>query len=246
MVEESSATRGIILKRWARKEADAALVVFTRDFGKLDLVARGLQKANSKLAGHLEPLNLVELLLIKGKHHDYIGSALTVNSFFNLKTDLNKLYFAGQAIFLFNQLVKPGQEDKALFFLLEEYLEFLDSLSGPISKEKGSSSYNFFVLKLLIELGSGPEMFNCLVGAEKIAPGQNYFSLRRGGLVCHKCLGDIDKQELLRISDNTIKLFRLAPSLDFYKIYNLSINKLFLKEFSLIIKAFLEYHYNFS
>lgn len=253
MVEESSLTQAIILNRHLHKEVDASLVVFARSFGKLNLIARGMQRASSKLAGHLEPLNLAELLLIKGKSQNYIGSALTSNSFYNLKQDLNKLYFAGQAIFLFNYLVKNDQEDNGLFDLLQSFLESLDAQTGEISKEQGILYYNFFALKLLIELGSGPEMYNCLAGGEKIEPGDNYFDLRRGGLNCVDC--DNRKQEnlvraknpeLLKLTDNTIKLFRLAASLDFNKITNLSISKANLKEFQLIIKSFLQFQYNFS
>lgn len=248
MLEESSTTTGIILSRRPRREADGRLFVYTKDFGKLDLAARGLLKAGSKLAGHLEPLNLVELLIIKGRGHNYIASARNLRAFTNLKSDLNKVYFAGRALYLFNHLVSLGQTDQALFDLLNNYLEFFDSEKLVIDKEKGLVAFNFFVLKLLSDLGSAPSLYNCLIGAEKIKPGINYFSLAGGGLICGDCykkLGAAERSDLILISDNLIKLCRLAPELDFYKINNLSIKRELLREYSRFLKSFLTYHYNF-
>ncbi len=47
-------TQGIILKKEDRGEADRLFTIYTKDFGKLELLAKGERKIKSKLRGGLE------------------------------------------------------------------------------------------------------------------------------------------------------------------------------------------------
>jgi len=245
MEEDSKLTKAIVLSRQPKHEADMQLRVFTWSFGKLDLVARGLRRSSSKLAGHLEPFNLSELLLLHGRRHDYVASAFCLNSFYDLKLDLNKIYFAGQAVAVFDHLVKFGQADQALFVLLQDYLESLTAEKNHFSQSLGFLYYNFFLVKLLIILGTGPESAVCVQGGEQIVSGRNYFDVARGGLLCPSCYQSISFPEstVFKISDNTIKLLRLAPNFDFSDLNKLSLSSADLKEFTRLLKLFAEYHY---
>jgi DNA repair protein RecO (recombination protein O) len=168
-MDETKHSSAIILNRSDYRESDSLITVYTKDFGKLSLVARGTKKIQSKLAGHLEPISLADILIIKGRGFDYIGSALTQNAFLKLKDNLNKLYYAGQAFNWFNRLVKDDQPDERLFFLLSYWLEVLDNYSpAEFTKENGELFFIFFALKLLAELGYRPEMYECLNCREKI------------------------------------------------------------------------------
>ncbi len=43
---------------------DARIYLYTRDFGKISSKARSIRKITSKLAGHLQPLNIVQARLV--------------------------------------------------------------------------------------------------------------------------------------------------------------------------------------
>lgn len=250
-MDETKNSRAIVINRSDYRESDSLLVVYTKDFGKLSLVARGAKKLNSKLSGHLEPLNSVDILIIKGRGFDYIGSALVRQSFLNLKEDLNKLYYAGLALRNFNFLVRDNQPDEDLFYLLERFLEVLDSYPpDELSKENGELLYIFFALKLLAELGYNPEMYECLSCREKIVAGVNYFNLKNGGLICGNCFEKefaaykqqgIKPIEILTISDNCIKLMRfmIDNKLDVAK--KLRLDKKVIKELSILVNNFLSF-----
>ena len=105
---ESARSEAIIIKRNDWRENDSRVVLYTKNFGKLSLVARGVKKLSSKLAGHIEPISLVDAMILYGRSFDYLGSAVCQNAYFNLKNDLNALYFAGSALALFDQLVKEA------------------------------------------------------------------------------------------------------------------------------------------
>lgn len=256
-MDETKNTAALILNRQAYREDDSLVTVYTRLYGKLNLVARGTKKLQSKLAGHIEPLTLADIMIIRGKGYDYIGSALTRESYAGIRSDLNKLYYAGQALGLFNRLVKDSQADERLFFLLLTWLEVLNSFSGEtkavaakassLNKEEGDVLLSFFTLKFLKELGYQPEMFQCLSCGEKIKPKNNYFNLINGGLICSTCFAkekvETDSQELniLAISDDGIKVIRFMINNDLESLEKLKITKKLIKEVTFLVNKFVSF-----
>jgi DNA repair protein RecO (recombination protein O) len=248
-MDESQHSSAIILNRSDYRESDSLVTAFTRNFGKVVLVARGAKKLQSKLAGHLEPMSLVDILIIKGKGFDYVGSALGANAFLNLKDNLNKLYYGGLAFSWFNRLIKEGQSDERLFFLLLRWLEILDNYPPEdFTKENGELFFIFFALKLMTELGYQPEMYECLNCRKKIEPGKNYFNLKNGGIICEDCflkdqkIQAINSAEILTISDNCIKLMRFIMDNRLDMAKKLKIDKKVIKELSVLTLSFLNFH----
>jgi DNA repair protein RecO (recombination protein O) len=125
-MEETFVTKALILKRQPWRECDSRVIIFSLDRGRLEFIARGAQKLESKLAGHLEPITLATIMAIKGKGFDYIGSAATLDAFLIIKSDLNKIYYAGRALAWLEKLTKEGEGDHNLFFLAGEYLDLLN------------------------------------------------------------------------------------------------------------------------
>ncbi len=250
-MDETKNSQAIILNRSDYRESDSLITVYTKDYGKLSLIARGAKKLSSKLSGHLEPLSLVDILIIKGKGFDYIGSALGRQAFLGIKDDLNKLYFAGLALRNFNLLVRDNQPDERLFFLLQRFLEVLDNYSGDeFTRENGDLLYVFFALKLLSELGYRPEMHECLSCRSQIKSGKNYFNLKNGGLVCENCFKKefsiyekegIRPAEILTISDNCIKLMRFMTDNKLETASKLRLDKKFIKELSILVNNFISF-----
>ncbi|MFZ4631832.1 MAG: DNA repair protein RecO [Patescibacteria group bacterium] len=248
-MDETRISSAIILNRSDYRESDSLVTVYTKEFGKLSLVARGTKKINSKLAGHLEPFSLVNILIIKGKGFDYIGSALGENAYLNLKDNLNKIYYSGRVISWFSRLVRDGERDERLFLLLKRWLEVTDKyFEDDFTKENGELFFIFFALKLMTELGYKPEMYECLNCRNLIEPGKNYFNLKNGGLVCGPCLERERKTqvfsaaEILTISDNCIKLMRFIMDNKLDMAKKLKLDKKVIKELSNLTTNFLNFH----
>ncbi|HYH74320.1 MAG TPA: DNA repair protein RecO [Candidatus Saccharimonadales bacterium] len=60
-------TTAIILKRTDYGEADRILTLLTPEYGKLALLAKGVRKVKSKLAGGIELFSVSEITFIKGR-----------------------------------------------------------------------------------------------------------------------------------------------------------------------------------
>ncbi len=69
-------------------EADRLLTVFTRDRGKLNLLAKGVRRAASRKAGHIEPFTYTDLLVAKGANLDLVTQAETIEPHRRVREDL--------------------------------------------------------------------------------------------------------------------------------------------------------------
>lgn len=237
-MEETYNIEAIILNRKSLAECDSRVVVYSRENGKLELTARGAKKIKSKLAGHLEPLNLADIMVVRGRRHDYVGAAVSDKCFGDIKSDLTKLAAAGRALKIVDQLIRPGVVDGRIFLLLKDYLAALE-----ISKKDSGIFASFFILKLLAELGHQPELSVCVNCFKNILPGKNRFDLAHGGLVCARCAKPGDANQLA-VSDDGIKLLRLTLKSDFSKLAKVKTGKKLGEEIERIINSFFKYNFN--
>lgn len=234
-MEETYNLQAFVLNRQPFREADLKVVLYTAEKGKISLIARGGKKSKSKLSPHLEPMNLSSVMAVKGKFFDYAGSAVSRNCFLNIKRDLEKIKFAGQAIAAFNKLVKEDDEEEArdLFDLLKEYLEVFNDYDID-----NNLFFSFFTLKLLAFLGLSPELRNCVQCHKEIITRDSFFDFSKGGLICENCR----QASSFRICDNTIKLLILATKKDFLSLSKILFDNKNKKEAIKIIDSFYKYH----
>ena len=105
------------------------LNIYTKDFGKIEAIARGARKAKGKLKGHLELFLLVDLVLANGRSIDTITSSAAMESFLNLRNNLEISFGAYYLIELADRMTIEGHKDERVFYLLKKSLMFLDGLA---------------------------------------------------------------------------------------------------------------------
>ncbi len=243
-MESSRNTKAIVLSRQDYRENDSLAVFYSLDYGKLALIARGAKKAGSKLAGHIEPLSLVDLMVINGKGRDYVGGVIAREQYPNLKKDLNAVYYAGLGVNWLRRLTEEGEAEPELFLLLSSYLDLLDSHAPELLlKEEGDLLFAFFAFKLLALIGYQPQVGSCLECHLPAKPGKNYFDLKSGGLVCADCFIKTPRlnQEFLTVSDNCVKLLRLILDNKLEVSKKIKIDKKSAKEIANLAKDFLNF-----
>ncbi|MDO8885836.1 DNA repair protein RecO [Candidatus Oleimmundimicrobium sp.] len=200
-------TKGIVLKSIKLGEADKIITFFTDSQGKISAVAKGLRRTKSKFGGRLEPFTYVDLLLYQGRNLDTITQTEIIDSFSEIREDLNKIAYGFSALDLVNKISVEHEKDRRVF-------EFL--LSSLRTLSKTSVNMDLFLvafdLKLLSLSGFLPVLSRCVIcdkavsGFEKI-----FFSCGNGGLVCEKCVHlDYQRGE---IESNTIFISPQAADL---------------------------------
>ena len=119
-------SQAIILSRTDYGEADRIITVLTPDYGKLALLARGVRKVKSRLAGGIELFSVSEITFIKGR-----GSVSTLVSTRLLKhydrivTDLERTMLGYDLIKQLNRATEDETEPE-YFGLLQQTFEALD------------------------------------------------------------------------------------------------------------------------
>lgn len=119
-------TDAIVLKRQNKNETDRFLTVFTREYGKMTLLAKGVRKIYSRRAPHLEIFGHAKLVVYLGKNADTISEAVSVDRFETLRSDLYSISVAYYLCELVNSLTAPKQEHQEVFDLLLRALRALE------------------------------------------------------------------------------------------------------------------------
>jgi len=85
-------TQGFVLRKTDLREADQAFTIYTKDFGKLKILARAIRKIKSKLRSGIELFYLSEIEFIQGKNYKTLTDATVIEKFKNVKQDLEKFW----------------------------------------------------------------------------------------------------------------------------------------------------------
>jgi len=197
-------TEAIVLKRRAQGEADSIFTLYTPNFGKIRVVARGVRKPKSKLGGHLEPLTRSALVLAKGQNLDIITQGQTIEPFLPLRDDLWRTGCAIYAAELVDQFCAEQSENYHVYKLLHS--TFLWLCEAP----NAELVLRTFELHLLNHLGYRPELYQCINCRTKLEPEGNLFSASGGGVLCPACAG---AEPVTRpISTDALKVMRFLLS----------------------------------
>lgn len=166
-------TEGVILKRKNFGEADRILTVFTKDKGKISVVAKGVRRITSRRAGNVELLNRVVMYLYQAKGMPVLTEAESLENFHKLKEDLTLSTVAFHIIELVDKLTAENQEDKILYQHLLEVLTRIEEKPRQILirafEAKILSSLGFISFTPGVKLFHlpGGEVMNLLEDLEK-------------------------------------------------------------------------------
>jgi DNA repair protein RecO (recombination protein O) len=174
----------VVLRRRDMGEADRLLTCFTRERGKLTLIAKGARKTTSRKAGHIELFSHSRLLVARARTWDIVTQADAVNVFLPLREDLQRTAHAYYVAELLDRFTEEQDEHQAMFDLV------LDTLSRLCRASELRLPTRYYELHLLGLAGFQPELFVCLACREPIQPIANYFHIARGGLFCPRCASD--------------------------------------------------------
>ncbi|MCO5215343.1 MAG: DNA repair protein RecO [Thermomicrobiales bacterium] len=199
--DRNYSTEAIVIDRRAYGEADRILIVFTPNYGRLDVIAKGASKAKSRSGPYLDLCSWVNLELATGRDLEVVRSATPVRAFPSFHDDLQRFCHASYLVELVKVITHAEEPHKAVFELLSRSLVLLD---------EGVDAWmvtRHFEMALLNELGYRPQLFRCVGCDDEITAQVNAYSAMLGGLLCPACR-DLDPQAI-PLSVNAQKYLRL-------------------------------------
>ena len=223
-------TDAIVLRHYELGEADKIIVLFTKERGKIRVVAKGVRKTKSTLAAGLEPFTYNHVLVYQGNSDlGNLSQCEIESSFAELRDDFVKMSYASYAAELVNELTIDKDDNKLLFdLLLITYRLLSDS-------DKNNLIIRTFELKLLNLLGYRPYLEHCVKCGVQLDKSFKFNALE-GGLVCGDCAAAANN----KISLGTIKFMKRLLDLNYKGIMKLDLPAYAKEELAAILPDYIE------
>lgn len=222
--------KGIIIAENNMGDFDKMLTMLTPGAGKISCVAKGARRPRSALLAGTQFLCFAEYVMYKGQENYIINSCDTIEVFYNLRTDLDKLQYAVDITKIIQDVTNENENS---YKILQLFLNTLYMLSE--TEKNPDFIVSVFKIKLLCYLGFKPNVESCTICGNK--ENLHYFSIKNNGLKCDEC-GKLDKSAI-KVSDSTaisLKYIVLAPA---KKLFSFELKNDSLKELNLISKIYL-------
>lgn len=175
-------TEAIILRRSDFAEADRLMVLAT-PAGKRRVIAKGVRKTTSRLAGHIELFAHTSMLLAIGRNLDIVTQSLVLDGYPILRAELVRLSSAYYVAELYERFTEDEEENRPLFQLL---LQTFGALNRTVNPDLVLRSYE---LRLLQIAGYRPHLHHCAVCQEQLSEDADRFSPALGGVLCRQDRG---------------------------------------------------------
>jgi DNA repair protein RecO (recombination protein O) len=235
-------TAAIVLKQIPLGEADRLVTLFTASDGKIRAIARGVRRPRSHMAGHLEPLVYCQVMVTHGRTMDTISGVETLQSFVDLRRDLEGTTLALVCLEQVDALTPEGQSNYPILVLLLETLKLLEG--GE--KDKLISYFN---LRLLQHLGYMPELYQCVSCLSPIQPTHNTFTPALGGVICLACDRERTSPYSVEGSDrytiplslNALKVLRFMHDNPYTLVQGLRIKSMLALELESLLRGYTSY-----
>ena len=229
-------TEGIVLKSMEYEEADKIVTIYTKDYGKITAIAKGVRKTKSKFGSSLEILTHSVFLFYKGRNIDIVSQTEILESFFSTSKEVIKFAFATNCVEIVNKLTEEREINIGLFNLLKEVLHYLRETNDP---KLLTLSFKWQTMSIL---GYRPSLNHCCrCNKSTEDPKEMYFNIREGGLVCNNCISE-DKEECIKVYLYFIKLVRKILITPLSTISNATIPDKKMKELEKITDLYIAYH----
>jgi|YelNatPaOPRAMG01_1025707.scaffolds.fasta_scaffold01712_3 DNA repair protein RecO (recombination protein O) len=227
-------TEGLVIKRFDYGETSLIVRFYTKDYGKLNLIFKGIKTEPKKFLS-LEPFSYNEIIFYKKKNTDlHLASHCDLkDNFDSIRNNLERLSFASVMMESLD-LVTPFEESQTELFNLT-----LDSLKALCTYSYPHKIITIFKIKLLSLSGFKPHLNSCISCQSKIN-SQAKFSVSLGGLLCPSCQKkDLKARAVYR---GTIATILHIERNDLENNLRLGINPLIKRELDYILEAFFEFH----
>ena len=229
-------TEGIVLKSTEFEEADKIVTIYTKNYGKISAIAKGVRKIKSKFGSSLEILTHSIFLIYKGRNIDIVSQTEILESFFSTSKEVIKFAFAVNCVEMVNKLTEEREINIGLFNLLKEVLHYLRKTDDP---KLLTLSFKWQTISLL---GYRPSINHCCRCNKSVEDQKEmYFNIKEGGLLCNNCVAE-DKEECINVSLYFVKLLRKILITHLSTISNATIPDNKIKELEKITNIYIGYH----
>ncbi|MCF7833071.1 MAG: DNA repair protein RecO [Candidatus Marinimicrobia bacterium] len=173
-------TQAFILKVNPKGETSAILHCFSKDFGKIILIAKGARTAKSPFRGLIEPFSLLNVHFNEKKDRPYqfLSQAEYQQSFSHLKSNPEAILYGSVIL----EILYKEKEVEANVLLFDLLLNVFNAMENGVSPQ---IAHWYFILRFLEIEGLSLNTENCYHCDQELEKG--YFLPKIGSIRCQDC-----------------------------------------------------------
>lgn len=221
---------GIVISENNMGDFDKMLTLLTPNLGKISCSAKGSRRPKSLLLSGSQFLCFGEYMLFKGSETYTMNSCETIELFYNIRTDLDKLTYATYITKIISDVTTENQNS---FNTLKLFLNTLYMISETDKDLTFITS--IFKMRMLKILGFTPNIRECVSCKNK--ENLKYFSIKDNGFKCSACskqdTGSIEMSEATK--NAIIYILKADPK----KIFSFELSENAQRELELISSIYL-------
>ena len=262
-------TPAVILSSRSGDHGRKNLVYFTRQLGKLYVIAAGARKSSNHFGAGTEPLCQAEIMVHwrPGRPYHLLTGMSLIDPYWHLNDNIIALSLASQAAEITDRLTEPEHPIPELYDLICFILGSLDRIHPPMQRFLW-----YFVIHALTLLGWEPVLDRCahcgaaVITGDAVAAGFSqrlvaagfslrkqshtapvlYFSPSDGGILCPACARNLHRgytgaRTVFPLSKQAFRYLLKLSTTRPSEIINIAIPKSVGKELSTALSGYLEW-----
>ena len=229
-----------MLRRTDFGDYDLIITFFTLNKGKISVIAKSARKSAKRFSGILELFSALDIVCSTGRRPglSVLQEAALKHPFAGIREDVIKTAYASYWAELINEWMEDGGKQIQLYHLFQHVLCELDL--GQIPDRALSIQ---FQIRFMAMSGLCPNLNHCSIckiKLEKMKKNEVVFDLKKGGLVCERCVAGSLQQ--ISLSKGTIKQLLWIKSGNLGKVSRIRFSRQALKEGLKFMEMFVPYH----
>jgi len=228
-------TPAIVLKSFDFRETSRIATFFTREYGKMSGVLKGIRKDPRKFGSSVERFSVNDIVYYQYRNSDlHLISHCDMREFFlNVRRDMKRATAASYASELVTVIMPPEEPNLQIYELMNRYLSALGE-TDDIDR-----LVHVFQIKVLLYSGFRPHLDACLDCKSKITQTA-WFDIKDGGLVCFSCRRPSPQDHIL--SQGLVASILHVERSPWEQCLKLKIPDADRKELKFLLNNFLVYH----
>jgi len=193
-------TEAFVLNAMPFRSSSLIITFFTKSFGKLKGIAKGVRKERETRGAMFELFTHLEIVFYEKQRSDLhlISDSAILDTYDSIRTKLNAIVYGSYYAELVDRLTEVHDPHQGIYDLLDFSYRFLTS----VPPEKLS---RLFEIKLLNEIGWLPHFTACL-DCQTTQLKKAFFSIPHGAVYCPEC---VDRHpEAKQISEPALDILR--------------------------------------
>jgi len=234
-------TDGVVLHAMKYRETSKIVSLYTKKFGKIKVIAKGVRSKKNKFGSSLEPMTISSVVVYKKQQKDlHLLSkseiAVTLSDLYNHS---DRMFIGLALIELVNMVMHDEEENEAVYNLLVQALQTLND-----AQRNHLNIFLSFMVKLFEQFGFGLTLSKCLLCGktiETVSAGVLRIRLSDGKIICPDCAsahhtGGMD------IPGGVVKSLHYFHNNDIQKAQLLTLTPSVKQDALSILQSYLRYH----